>query len=60
VPPLACRRVEYAKPRVPEGMDVELIVKGVGVTGAATIGTETVVVADCAEEPESVTVMAKE
>lgn len=37
-----------------------MIVKGVGVTGAATIGTETVVVADCIEEPESVTVMAKE
>jgi hypothetical protein len=47
-------------PWVPEGRDDELIVKGDTVIGAGAMGSDTVVVAVCTEEPESVTLMAKE
>jgi hypothetical protein len=46
VPPLACRELEYAEPVVADGRDDELIVKGVGVADATTMGRDTVVVAD--------------
>jgi 5S rRNA maturation endonuclease (ribonuclease M5) len=61
VPPLDCREAEYAEPIVPEGRDDEVIVKAVGAAGGAvTTGRETVVVADCTDEPESVTLMPNE
>ena len=61
MPPLGCSGVEYAEPIVPEGRDDEMIVKAVGVAGGAvTTGRETVVVADCTDEPESVTLMPNE
>jgi hypothetical protein len=60
VPPLDCSEAEYAVPIAPGGRDDEVIVKAVGVAGAATTGRETVVVADCTDEPESVTLMPNE
>jgi hypothetical protein len=60
VPPLACSWVEKANPTVVESEVAELIVRGGIVTGAAVTGRETVVVADCTDELESVTVMPKE
>jgi hypothetical protein len=59
VPPLDCSRVEYAEPIVPAGIDVEVIAKG-GVTGASVAtGRDTVVVADCTDELESISLMPK-
>jgi hypothetical protein len=40
-------------------MEVVVIARGAGVTGATTIGIETVVVADCTEELESITFTTK-
>ena len=56
MPPLACRRLEYAEPMVPEGTDEELMTRGVVVTGAAPTDNVKVAVADCAGELESVAV----
>ena len=44
---------------VPAGIEVVVIASGAGVTGATTTGMETVVVADCTEELESITVTPK-
>lgn len=59
MPPLDCRSVEYAEPIVPAGIEVVAIASGAVVTGAATTGMETVVVAVCTEELESITVTPK-
>jgi len=60
VPPLGCSAIEYAEPTVPEGKDDEPIVKPVGPDGVVITGRETVVVADCTNELESVTLISKE
>ena len=60
VPPLDCRRLEYAKPIVPAGIDVEVIDRGVVTGTSVTTGRETVKVADCTEELESINLMPKE
>jgi hypothetical protein len=60
VPPVACRTFEYAEPMIAAGRDDELIVKGVGVAGAAATDRAIVAVAVCAAGLESTTVTSNE
>jgi hypothetical protein len=60
VPPLAWSEFEYPELTVLEGKDEEVMVRGVGVTGAEATDKVTVAVADCAAELESTTETPKE